>query len=116
MGCGNIPPIFRIICGICHAKTSRGASVCSLGFTYWRASPFTFGLGGRPFAPPHENGTESLFVEANKMVGILILVENGKTVVWNLVGRLTDAFNVLIISKFEGSKTFGNSFFVLRTS
>jgi hypothetical protein len=50
------------------------------------------------------------------MVGFLNLVENGKTAVWNLVGRLTDAFNVLIISKFEGSKTFGISFFVLRTS
>lgn len=50
------------------------------------------------------------------MVGFLNLVENGKTEVLNLVGKLTDAFNVLIISKFEGSKTFGNSFFVLRTS
>lgn len=46
------------------------------------------------------------------MVGFLNLVENGKTAVLNLVGELTDAFNVLIISKFEGSKTFGNSFFL----
>lgn len=92
---GNIPPVFREICVICHAKTSRGASVCSLGFTFWRASPSTFGLGGRPFAPPHENGTASLFVEANKMVGFLNLVETDKWAVLNLVGRLIGRFQRL---------------------
>lgn len=38
------------------------------------------------------------------MVGFLNLVENGKTAVLNLVEKLTDASNVLIIGKFEVSK------------